>query len=251
MKIHFVGSPKPAAKDALQHLIDAYGQSEFSEADYIVAIGGDGTTLKVLHSLLEAPSRPVFAMRLQDSVGALGNRYDLRNLRQRLNKSRRVSFSPLQATVICVNGATETLLGINEVVVSRQQLQAAKLSIRLGERETVHLAGDGVLISTPIGSTGYNRSAGGPTLMLESQLLAVTGLSVCRPTHWSNIVIEDRVPVEIQVSDPIYRPVRIETVVREARDISSVQVSLRKEKTLTLLREDDVNRDFRARYWQN
>jgi NAD+ kinase len=139
-----------------------------------------------------------------------------------------------------LNGTTETLLGINEIVVSRQRLQAAKLGIRLGERRNAYqLTGDGMLISTPIGSTGYNRSAGGPTLMLESRLLTVTGLAVCQPTNWSSIVIEDRIRIEIEVLDPTYRPVRMETIGREVSEVGSVRVSLRKDKKLTLLLEDD------------
>lgn len=229
----------PAAKEAAQRLIDLYEQSEIAEADFIVAVGGDGTTLKALHAVLPMPEKPVFAMRLPDSVGALTNPYSIVGLKERMCAARKVFLSPLQATAQRVNGGAETVVGVNDIVVSRQRLQAAKLQVSIGEMlKACRIVGDGVLICTPIGSTGYNQSAGGPTLMTDSHLLAVTGLAVRRPGEWTSTVVNDHTVIEIEVFDPVYRPVRIETILQEVREVSSVRISSSHDKTITLLRED-------------
>jgi NAD+ kinase len=238
MRIHFIGSAKPAAQQPVQQLIDRYGQSDLAEADYVVPVGGDGTTLSALYAVLRLARQPVFAMRLPDSVGALGNAFDYSNLQERLEAARRVSVRPLKAEITCVTGSAVTVFGINEIAVTRLRLQAAKLCLRIGETERPStVIGDGLLIATPVGSTGYNRSAGGPILPLRSDLLALTGLAVHRRSDWCNTVLDDRATIDIEVIDPIRRPVRIETSAQEVRDISRAEVSCSHDRRLTLLLE--------------
>ena len=145
-------------------------------------------------------------------------------LMTRLQAARRISVRPLKAEATLVAGGTVTAFGINEIVVSRQALQAAKLCVKTdgmsGYREVV---GDGLLVATPVGSTGYNRSAGGPTLPLNSQLVALTGIAVHRPSEWSNLVLSNQLAIEVEVTDPAYRAVRVETCFQEIPDISSGQ----------------------------
>jgi NAD+ kinase len=126
--IHFLGSGRATTQQAAQQLISRYGQCDIAAASYIVAIGGDGTALRALQAALPTAGKPVFAMRLPGSVGALGNAFDLANLDERLQAARRISIRPLKAEATLVAGGTVTALGINEIVVSRQALQAAKYS---------------------------------------------------------------------------------------------------------------------------
>ena len=87
MKIHFTGSSKPAAQHTVQQLIDRYGQNDLADATYVVAIGGDGTALNALRSVMARPATAVFAMRLPGSVGALANVLSLTDLPERLTCS--------------------------------------------------------------------------------------------------------------------------------------------------------------------
>jgi NAD+ kinase len=239
MKIHFFGSRKPAARDAVRQLIDRYAQSDIAAADYVVAIGGDGTTLKALDAARRASRKPVFAMRLPDSVGALGNPLNLQNLVERLGTARKISIRPLKAVATKLSDETLTAFGINEIVVCRKRLQAAKLRIRTGEQNRwLDLVGDGVLIATPIGSTGYNRSAGGPILPLNSNLLALTGMAVRQPSGWFNAVLDDQAVLDIEVINSQYRPVRVETSFEEIRNINRIKIFSDRDSVLTLLLED-------------
>jgi len=200
--------------------------------------GGDGTALKALHSVLAMPDKPVFAMRLPESVGALGNPLHLSNVPERLGAARRISIRPLKAEVRLVTGGIATSFGINEIVVTLERLQAARLHVRTGAMEPCRaLTGDGLLVATPIGSTGYNRSAGGPTLPLDSHLVVLTGVAVHPPSHWSNIVLNDQATIDVEVADPAYRPARVETSIQEIREISRVTISASYDHPLTLLLE--------------
>ena len=177
MKIAFIGSGKSAVQPVLQQLINRYGQCSIDEAEYIVALGGDGTALRALHSALPMAGKPVFAMRLPDSVGALANQFDLMRLSQRLQQARRVQIHPLKAEAQSVSGAITTVFGINEIVLMRQRLQAAKLHVRWdGAGDVQQVTADGILIATPVGSTGYNRSAGGPILPVDFGIVGGDGI---------------------------------------------------------------------------
>jgi NAD+ kinase len=193
---------KPAAQLAVMEFIDRYGQCDLDTATHIVAIGGDGTALRALHAALRTSHVPVFAMRLSGSVGALGNPLCLANLRERLEAARRMTIYPLKAEAHSTAGGISCAFGINEVVISRQHLQAANLRVRAGSTERWRkVIGDGVLVASPIGSAGYNQSAGGPILPLDSQLLALTGMAIRNRSERCNTVVSERVQVDVDVID--------------------------------------------------
>jgi NAD+ kinase len=236
MKIAFLASAKPPAQQALSELVQRYGQSDLSQADYVVAIGGDGTALRALHAVLLTTRKPVFAMRAAGSLGLLANRFELAGLPQRLQMARTVTLHPLKADAEHAGGASTTVLAINEIVLMRQRLQAAKLRVAAtGGACLAHLVGDGLLVATPIGSTGYNRSAGGPVLPQESSLLALTGLAVHRRSDWSNTIVSNSATIEVEVLEPAHRPVRLETSLQEVTDVSRVRISCDRDTDLQLL----------------
>ena len=206
MKIAFIASPKNAAQEALRQLTARYGQCDTSDADYVVSIGGDGTALKALHAVMAAARQPVFAMRIASSLGFLANPFQVEDLPERLRTARRLTLCPLKAKV--QHGAeSTTVFAVNEIVLIRQRLQAAKLCVTAGSDRFAPLIGDGLLVTTPIGSSGYNRSIGGPALSHNSSLLALTALAAHHRSEWCNTVVNDRSAVEVEVIDPDHRPV--------------------------------------------
>ena len=245
MKIAFLASPKPTAQQMLKYLTMWYGQCSICEADYVVTVGGDGTTLKALHAVLPFSEKPVFSMRLGDSIGFLGNRFDLANLRDRLKSARKIFIRPLKAEVQDVSGRVRRqVFGINEIVLMRQRLEAAKLCVTLtGDKQPIDVIGDGLLIATPIGSTGYNRSAGGSVLPIDSSLLALTGLAIHHACDFANAVLSDDTLIEVTVIDPEYRPVRLETNMQELTDVRVVRISCAAQPVLTLLLEPREGRN--------
>jgi NAD+ kinase len=198
MKIHFLGSQKAAAQRAVQDLVELYGQAELTEAAIICAVGGDGTMLNALYTARAFNGKPMYGMRLPDSVGALGNAFQIADLDDRLQKARPIPVYPLMAEVRTLEGDTFTCLAINEIVLSRMHLQAAKLSLTIeGLWSGRGLIGDGLLVSTAIGSGGYNLAVGGPLLSWTSDLLALTAIAVRPSSEWCNTVVGGRTAIEV------------------------------------------------------
>jgi NAD+ kinase len=236
MKIAFLASAKPAAQQALSELVQRYGHSDLSDADYLVAIGGDGTALKALHVVLLTAPKPVFAMRVAGSLGFLANRLEVADLHHRLRMARSITLHPLKAEAEHASDANTTAFAINEVVLVRQRLEAAKLRVATtGSESPADIIGDGLLVATPIGSTGYNRSAGGPVLPQESSLLALTALAVDRRSDWSNTVVSNSATIEVEVLEPAHRPVRLETGFQEVTDVCRARISCDRDTALQLL----------------
>ena len=174
----------------------------------------------------------------------LGNRFDLANLRDRLTSAGKIFIRPLKAEVQDVSGRFATVFGINEIALTRQRLEAAKLRVSLnGTEQPVAVIGDGLLIATPIGTTGYNRSAGGSLLPTDSSLLALTGLALHHACDWANAVVSDDKLIEITVIDPEHRPVRLETNMQELTDVRVVRIACVAQPVLTLLLEPREGRN--------
>jgi NAD+ kinase len=241
MKIHFTGSAKSAAQHTVQQFIERYGQNDLASAAYVVTIGGDGTALNALCSVMATPATAVFAMRLPGSVGALANVLSLTDLPERLTSAKPVTLRPLKAEIERLNGDVTATFGFNEIVVSRMRLQLAKLTVHVADTDHFQsIAGDGLMVVTPIGSKGYNRSAGGSTLQLDSGSLLLTGIAVRAPTDWTNAVLSDRVVFEIEVVDPSFHPVRVETSSQEVLGISRLKISLSPQHAALLLLEPQL-----------
>ncbi len=239
MKIAFTSAHNIAAQEAFVALTKQYGQSDSKAADFIVALGGDGHVLKVLYDTLDL-GKPVFALRRTDSVGFLCNDYRAEDLAQRLSKAQAVTLHPLRLEARTADGKNETALAINEVTVIRETPQSAKLRINVDGVERIpQFSGDGILVSTPTGSTAYNHSCGGPIMPLDANTLVMTAISGYRPRRWSYAVLPQDSTIEINVLDMAKRPVRIEAGAHVIHNAVQAKIKLDRKKSLTLLFDPD------------
>lgn len=221
--IHFIASPSEQAQSALCAMLRIYGQSELAEADVIVALGGDGFMLRTLHRLLSA-GLPVYGMKL-GNVGFLMNRYDEENLLDRLSVANRVDLAPVCMLATTEAGAEVRALAINEVSLLRQTNQAAHIRVLVnGSIKVEELVCDGILVSTPAGSTAYNLSAHGPILPLGTEALALTPISPFRPRRWRGAVLPSSVRLQFEVLDCYKRPVSATADAQEVRNVVNVEV---------------------------
>ena len=116
-------------------------------------------------------------------------------------------------------------LAFNEVSLLRQLRQAAKVRITIdGRVRLTELSCDGVLISTPAGSTAYNLSAHGPIIPLTANLLPLTPISAFRPRRWRGALLPATVEVLFEILEPDKRPVAAVADFTEVRDVVSVAV---------------------------
>jgi NAD+ kinase len=231
-----LASPADDAQEAARTLRERRDWVDLSEADLVVALGGDGFMLQVLHAMLESRRiLPVFGMNL-GTVGFLMNEWKVKGLDDRIKRAKRFDVFPLRMEAETVDGQKISLPAINEVSLLRETRQTAKLEVSLNGRVVIaELVCDGVLVATPAGSTAYNLSAQGPILPLGSGLLALTPISPFRPRRWRGAVLPESARVAFRVLDAIKRPVSAVADQREVRDVVSIDVAIDRTKTLTLL----------------
>ena len=244
MKFHFIASENPEAKEALKVLIKRYDQTKLELSDVIIAIGGDGMLLKALRNSIEK-NKPVFGLN-KGNVGFLMNELSFDNLENRIQTARKVKMHPLFMSAHKINGNICTELAVNEVSILRQTHQAAHLKITVDKKERLNeLVCDGILVSTPIGSTAYNLSARGPIIPLNANILALTPISSFRPRRWRGALLPQRVKIRIEVLNFETRPVSATADNVEARDIKYIEISTDKTKKLTILHDSDHSLDER------
>tara|TARA_Y100001958_G_scaffold152466_1_gene138674 strand:- start:106 stop:864 length:759 start_codon:yes stop_codon:yes gene_type:complete len=244
MKFHFIASENPEAKEALKVLIKRYNQTKLELSDVIIAIGGDGMLLKALRNSIEK-NKPVFGLN-KGNVGFLMNELSFDNLENRIQTARKVKMHPLFMSAHKINGNIFTELAVNEVSILRQTHQAAHLKITVDKKERLNeLVCDGILVSTPIGSTAYNLSARGPIIPLNANILALTPISSFRPRRWRGALLPQRVKIRIEVLNFDTRPVSATADNVEARDIKYIEISTDKTKKLTILHDSNHSLDER------
>ena len=244
MKFHFIASENPEAKETLKVLIKKYDQTKLELSDVIIAIGGDGMLLKALRNSIEK-NKPVFGLN-KGNVGFLMNELSFDNLENRIHTARKVKMHPLFMSAHKINGNIFTELAVNEVSILRQTHQAAHLKITVDKKERLNeLVCDGILVSTPIGSTAYNLSARGPIIPLNANILALTPISSFRPRRWRGALLPQRVKIRIEVLNFDTRPVSATADNVEARDIKYIEISTDKTKKLTILHDSDHSLDER------
>jgi NAD+ kinase len=222
-KIAFIASDAKEAEEAYAKLTKRYGNAPVEMADVIVALGGDGVMLQTMHRYLHSRI-PIYGMN-RGSVGFLLNDYRENDLKERLTKAETTVIHPLCMTAHDRHDATHEALAINEVSLFRQIYQAAKLRIAVdGKVRMDELICDGVLVSTPAGSTAYNLSAHGPILPINAPLLALTPISPFRPRRWRGALLPNDANVLIEVLEPDKRPVSAVADHTEFRDVVKVEV---------------------------
>jgi NAD+ kinase len=243
-RIAFVASDTPEAQGALQRISAQYGNADIAGADVIVALGGDGLMLETLKRHMH-DRIPIYGMN-RGSVGFLMNEYREDNLLERLERAELSRIHPLSMTAMDKYGSTHAALAINEVSVFRETYQIAKLRILVDGTERLdELACDGLLISTPAGSTAYNLSAYGPILPINARLLALTPISPFRPRRWRGALLPAAARIEMEVLEAKKRPVSAVADNTEIRSVVRVTVEEASEIDILMLFDSGHNLDER------
>jgi len=239
-RIAFVGSPTVMATQSRIRLESRYGGCAVEDADVVVCLGGDGFMLETLHRLMSATaSVPVYGMNC-GSVGFLMNAFAEDDLPARLGRAQAAILHPLRMYAVTQAGAVEEALALNEVSLLRQLRQAAKIRITVDGRVRVpELVCDGVLVSTPAGSTAYNLSAHGPIVPLSANLLPLTPISAFRPRRWRGALLPSTADVLFEILEQDKRPVAAVADFTEVRDVASVAISEDRSVVTTVLFDPD------------
>ena len=222
-KIHFVIDNSKKGSSFKKKIFKSYINTAPKKSDVIVVLGGDGFMLQTLKKYKRF-DKPFYGMNI-GTFGFLMNKFKIKNMQKNINKSKIVSISPLSAKVKTRNNKIINLLAINEVSLLRQSRQTASLSI-LGKKKVIikKLISDGVIVSTPAGSTAYNLSVHGPILSLNSKKIAVTPISPFRPRRWKGKILKSNSEIKVINLNILKRPVSVVADNLEIRNIKNVVI---------------------------
>ena len=230
----FLASSNNEAIEQKKVLEEQYGINSLDNADVIVVLGGDGFMLEAIKSHM-SHNLPLFGLNY-GSIGFLMNASNKDDLIKRINLSQSIVIAPLSMKVKNFDGNSHEAIAINEVSLLRETHQASKIKISIDDKVRLdELICDGILISTPSGSTAYNLSAHGPILPINADVLALTPISAFRPRRWKGAILNNRSEVRFEVIDGKKRPVSAVADSTEFRDIESVTVKQDNENSIQLL----------------
>ena len=242
--LHFTASDRPEAQQACAALAERYGQTPAGRADVVVALGGDGFMLEVLHRQLEHRT-PIYGMNF-GSVGFLMNEYAEEGLEERIGGAERAMIHPLVMSAIDARRRQHRALAINEVSLLRETRQTAKLRVSIdGTVRMPELICDGLLLATPAGSTAYNLSAYGPIIPLNGQVLAMTPISAFRPRRWRGALLPHTARATIEVLEAEKRPVSAVADNFEVREV--VEVHIAEDRSTAMCMLFDAGRSLEER----
>ena len=219
-------------------------QNKVKRSNITIVIGGDGFMLQTLKKYRK--SKKFFYGVNSGNYGFLMNKFSSKNIVKNLTKAHMISISPLEMTVKNKNNKIKKSIAINEVSVLRQSRQAASLSIKQGSQKIIkNLVSDGVLVSTPAGSTAYNLSVHGPILSLNSKKLSISPISPFRPRRWKGKIVNDKSKITITNLNPIKRPISAVADNWEVRNAKSITVKTNNRIKFNLLY--DKNRSLQKK----
>ena len=214
------------------------------KSNLIIVIGGDGFMLEALKKYNKY-KKPFYGIN-SGSYGFLMNKFSSKNTIKNLSKGRLVSISPIEMTVKNKYNLTKKAIAINEVSILRQSRQAASLSILNGNKKIIKkLVSDGVLVSTPAGSTAYNLSVHGPILSLDSKKLSISPISPFRPRRWKGKIVGDKTKIVIKNLNHKKRPISAVADNFEVRNVKYVSIKKNKKIKFNLLY--DSNRSLQKK----
>ena len=219
-------------------LVKKLNQEKFKKENLIIVIGGDGFMLQTLKKNKNLKKQ--FYGINSGNYGFLMNKFSSKNIIKNLSKANMVSIFPLEMIVKNKNNQIKKSLAINEVSILRQSRQAASLSIKQGSRQIIKkLVSDGVLVSTPAGSTAYNLSVHGPILSLHSKKLSISPISAFRPRRWKGKIVNDKSKIIITNLDPSKRPISAVADNLEIRNAKYIYIKTNRNIKFNLLYDQD------------
>jgi len=233
-KILIISDKNKSSKKIKIQLTKILKKNNLSQKNLNIVIGGDGFMLKILKK--NKNKLKFFYGINSGNYGFLMNKFSKNNFINNLKKAKLISISPLEMKVITKTGQSRTSIAINEVSILRQSRQAANLSIKCGKKVMIKkLISDGVLVSTPAGSTAYNLSVHGPILNLNSKKLSISPISPFRPRRWKGKIVSENSTIKISNLNIKKRPISAVADNIEVRNAKMIKIKSKNKLKFYLL----------------
>ncbi len=233
-KIIIISDKNSKSKKIKSQIVKIIKEKKIKKPNLVIVVGGDGFMLKTLKK--NKKTNKNFYGVNSGNYGFLMNKFSKKLLIKNINKSKMISISPLEMLVVRGNNIKKKCLAINEVSILRQSRQAANLSIKNNSSYIMrNLVSDGVLVSTPAGSTAYNLSVHGPILNLNSKKISIAPISAFRPRRWKGKIVSDKSKITISNLNSNKRPVSAVADNLEIRNAKKVIIKVHKKIKFNLL----------------
>ena len=233
-KFNFVFDKSKKANSLKKNIFKKYKNYPIKNSDVIVVGGGDGFMLKTIKKLYKF-KKPFYGINC-GSVGFLLNKFISNGIIKIINRAKQITIHPLQIKTISKGNKRNSFLAVNELSLFRQSKQTAFLKLKINRKILIKkLVGDGILLSTPAGSTAYNLSVNGPILSLNSKKIAITPISPFRPRRWKGRIVSERTVINISNLSHKKRPLAAVADNNEIRNIISISASVNKKIKFKLL----------------
>jgi len=233
-KIHIISDKNSRSDKIKSRLKRELDKSEYKNQKLTIVIGGDGFMLQTLKR--NKNSKKLFYGINSGNYGFLMNKFSSEKIIKNLSKAKLISISPLEMTVRTKKNQIKRYLAINEVSILRQSRQAASLSINFGSKNIIkNLVSDGVLVSTPAGSTAYNLSVHGPILDLNSKKLSISPISPFRPRRWKGRIVSDKSKITIKNLNAVKRPISAVADNVEVRNAKNIVIKTNRKIKFNLM----------------
>ncbi len=243
-KIQIISDKNQKSLKIKSNILKIISSIKIEKKNTIIVVGGDGFMLQTLKK--NKYSKKSFYGINSGNYGFLMNKFSSKNFVKNFIKSKTVSISPLEMTVKNIKNNTKKHIAINEVSILRQSRQAASLSINHGSKQIIkELVSDGVLVSTPAGSTAYNLSVHGPILSLNSKKLTISPISAFRPRRWKGKIVSDRSKIVIKNLNAKKRPISAVADNIEVRNAKNIIIKTNQKIKFNLLY--DKNRSLQKK----
>ena len=242
-KIKIISDSNSKSLKIKKFLIKKIKTNLIKKSNLVIVIGGDGFMLQTLKK--NKKSSNLFYGINSGNYGFLMNKFSGKNTVKNLSKAKMIKISPLEMKVSSKN-KMKKYLAINEVSILRQSRQAASISIKNGSKYIIKkLISDGVLVSTPAGSTAYNMSVHGPILSLNSKKISIAPISAFRPRRWRGKIVSDRSQIIIKNLNPNKRPISAVADNIEIRNAKTINIKTNNRIKFNLLY--DSNRSLQKK----
>ena len=233
-KVQIISDTNQRSLKIKSQLIKILAKNKLNKSGLTIVIGGDGFMLQTLKK--NKNTKKLFYGINSGNYGFLMNKFSSKNIIRNLSKANLISILALEMIVKNNKNQIRKSLAINEVSILRQSRQAASLSINHGSKKIIKkLVSDGVLVSTPAGSTAYNLSVHGPILSLNSKKLSISPISPFRPRRWKGKIVSDRSKITITNLNPKKRPISAVADNIEVRNAKNIVVKTNQKIKFNLL----------------
>ena len=236
-KVQIISDKNSKSLNIKKKIIKNFKNYPMNKPNVVIVIGGDGFMLQTLKK--NKKSKKLFYGINSGNYGFLMNRFSDKLLTKNISKAKSINIYPLEMSVT-TNNKVRKVIGINEVSILRQSRQAANLSIKNNGKYVIKkLVSDGVLVSTPAGSTAYNLSVHGPILSLNSKKISIAPISAFRPRRWAGKIVSDKSKIIITNLNAKKRPISAVADNVEFRNAKKIYVKINQKIRFNLLYDNN------------